>query len=267
MKKASRFITSLYFNGLFLSVCTHLLTDNLPTRPYIFKIFHELFRGPNQHLFTTEIKYICHILIAINTRVKDGDYAIAMNDVFSRLFIPIFPLSLTNSAITLDATNPVFYCNRAAAHSRLSNYQLAADDCRMSLRYDPNYSKAYGRLGIAYSKLDRHDLALEAYRTAIQLDPSNADYQNNMAVTQQRVNEQLAAETTAATTAGGRPGPGPGPGGLPAGFPDLSGMDLGAALSNPDLMNMAQRMMTDPAMQDIMQSLQSGGGMESLMDA
>lgn len=52
-----------------------------------------------------------------------------------------------NKAISIDATNPVFYCNRAAAYSRLGDYQKAADDCKMALRYDSNYSKAYGRLG------------------------------------------------------------------------------------------------------------------------
>lgn len=182
------------------------------------------------------------------------------------LFTPKKP----RSAIALDATNPVFYCNRAAALSRLSDYQAAADDCRMSLRYDPNYSKAYGRLGIAYSKLERHDLARDAYATAIRLDPDNADYQNNMAVTQQRLTEVAAAAAAAAASAqrpaGGAGGTAPF-GGLPGNFPDLSNLDLGAALANPDLMNMAQRMMTDPAMADIMQSLQAGGGMESLMDA
>lgn len=56
-------------------------------------------------------------------------------------------LNAYNRAISIDATNPVFYCNRAAAYSRLSDYQKAADDCKMALRYDANYSKAYGRLG------------------------------------------------------------------------------------------------------------------------
>lgn len=56
-------------------------------------------------------------------------------------------LDAYNRAISLDATNPVFYCNRAAAFSRLGEFQKAADDCRMALRYDSTYSKAYGRLG------------------------------------------------------------------------------------------------------------------------
>lgn len=56
-------------------------------------------------------------------------------------------LNAYNRAISIDATNPVFYCNRAAAYSRMADYQKAADDCKMALRYDSNYSKAYGRLG------------------------------------------------------------------------------------------------------------------------
>lgn len=56
-------------------------------------------------------------------------------------------LNAYNRAISIDATNPVFYCNRAAAFSRMGDYQKAADDCKMALRYDSNYSKAYGRLG------------------------------------------------------------------------------------------------------------------------
>lgn len=95
--------------------------------------------------------------------------------------------NVIHRAISLDATNPVFYCNRAAAYSRLNDYQRAADDCKMSLRYDPTYSKAYGRMGIAYSKLNKHNLALEAYQNALRLDPDNVDYQNNMSVTQQRL--------------------------------------------------------------------------------
>lgn len=90
-------------------------------------------------------------------------------------------------AISLDATNPVFYCNRAAAYSRLGDYQKAADDCKMSLRYDPSYSKAYGRLGIAYSKLNKHKEAMDAFKNALRLDPDNQDYINNMSVTQQKL--------------------------------------------------------------------------------
>lgn len=61
-------------------------------------------------------------------------------------------------------------------------------DCRTALRYDASYGKAFGRMGFAYSKLDKHAQALDAYQNALRLDPDNADYQSNMAVTQQRLN-------------------------------------------------------------------------------
>lgn len=94
-----------------------------------------------------------------------------------------------NRAISIDATNPVFYCNRAAAYSRLGDFQKSAEDCKMALRYDSNYSKAYGRLGMAYAKMNKNLEAEEAYKNALRLDPDNADYQNNLNVTQQRIQE------------------------------------------------------------------------------
>lgn len=131
-------------------------------------------------------------------------------------------LTAYNRAISIDATNPVFYCNRAAAYSRLGDYQKAAEDCKMALRYDPNYSKAYGRLGyiylysieivysfcihlfvysfyllhtsynifrMAYAKMNKNHEAEEAYKNALGLDPENSDYINNLSVTQQRIQE------------------------------------------------------------------------------
>lgn len=37
--------------------------------------------------------------------------------------------------------------SRAAAHNKLNNNDQALNDCFRSIEIDPNYSKAYGRLG------------------------------------------------------------------------------------------------------------------------
>ncbi len=50
-------------------------------------------------------------------------------------------------AIELDPAEKIFYCNRAAAHSRLNNHYAAVEDCQRALDMDPKYSKAYGRMG------------------------------------------------------------------------------------------------------------------------
>lgn len=150
----------------------------------------------------------------------------------------------------------MFYCNRAAAYSRLGDYQRAADDCRMSLRYDPNYSKAYGRLGLAYSKMNKNEQALEAYQSALRIEPDNQDYKNNMSVTQQRLEELRAAPGGAGAVAGAGPAAAAAAAAAAGGMPNLGagglgGIDFAAALNNPALVNMATRMMSDPSIQNM----------------
>jgi small glutamine-rich tetratricopeptide repeat-containing protein alpha len=43
--------------------------------------------------------------------------------------------------------NNFFFFSRAAAHNKLNNNDQALNDCFRSIEIDPNYSKAYGRLG------------------------------------------------------------------------------------------------------------------------
>jgi small glutamine-rich tetratricopeptide repeat-containing protein alpha len=165
------------------------------------------------------------------------------------------------SAIGLDATNPVFYCNRAAAFSRIGEYQKAIDDCNQAIRYDPNYGKAYGRLGLAFSKMNRHQEAIDAYKNAIRIEPDNQDYKNNMEVTQQRLEEQQQSGTAAMPGLGGMPGL--------AGMPGLGGaggIDFAAALNNPALVNMATRMMSDPSIQGMLGQLSGMNNVDALLE-
>nr|XP_008505296.1 PREDICTED: small glutamine-rich tetratricopeptide repeat-containing protein alpha isoform X2 [Equus przewalskii] len=50
-------------------------------------------------------------------------------------------------AIELNPANAVYFCNRAAAYSKLGNYAGAVQDCERAICIDPSYSKAYGRMG------------------------------------------------------------------------------------------------------------------------
>lgn len=165
-------------------------------------------------------------------------------------------LNMYSKAISQDATNPVFYCNRAAAYSRLGDCQSAADDCHMSLRYDPNYSKAYGRLGLAYSKMNKHEQALDAYQNALRLEPENQDYKNNMSVSQQRLEEMRSAPAGTGV-----------PGGMPnLGAAGLGGIDFAAALNNPALVSMATRMMGDPSIQNMLGQLSGMNNVDALLE-
>ncbi len=150
-------------------------------------------------------------------------------------------LSAYGRAIALDASNPIYYCNRAAAFSRIGDYQKAVDDCNQAIRYDSNYGKAYGRLGLAYSKMNKHQEAINAYQNALRIEPDNTDYKNNMEVTQQRLEEQQQSSSASALGAG--------LGGQGGDFSNLGNIDFAAALNNPALVNMATRMMSDPSIQ------------------
>jgi len=162
-------------------------------------------------------------------------------------------LLMYSKAIELDGSNPVFYCNRAAAHSKMSNHHLAIEDCQRAVDMDPNYSKAYGRMGLANSSLEKHKEAVENFKKALALEPDNESYKSNLQI----------AEDKVSTT--GSPGGGS-MGGLPAGLAGLGGMggpggmDLGGFLNNPALMNMATTMLQDPNMQNMMSQMMGGMG-------
>ncbi|KAF6715589.1 Small glutamine-rich tetratricopeptide repeat-containing protein alpha [Oryzias melastigma] len=60
-----------------------------------------------------------------------------------------------------------------AAFSKLGNYAGAVQDCEQAIGIDPNYSKAYGRMG-----LNKHTEAVGYYKKALELDPDNDTYKD-----------------------------------------------------------------------------------------
>ncbi|KAJ1365779.1 hypothetical protein KIN20_026212 [Parelaphostrongylus tenuis] len=163
-------------------------------------------------------------------------------------------VSKYNEAIKLNR-DPVYFCNRAAAYCRLEQYDLAIQDCRTALALDPKYSKAYGRMGLALSCQNRYQQAVDAYKKALELDPNQESFKNNL-----RIAEEKVKELEAAAQASGVP-PNPfsalfaGAGG--AGTAD--GVNFASLFSNPQMLNMAQSLMNDPNIQNMMGQLMAGG--------
>uniref|UniRef100_A0A1A8HGE7 Small glutamine-rich tetratricopeptide repeat-containing protein alpha n=1 Tax=Nothobranchius korthausae TaxID=1143690 RepID=A0A1A8HGE7_9TELE len=136
-------------------------------------------------------------------------------------------------AISMNPQNAVYYCNRAAAYSKLGNYAGAVRDCEQAISIDPNYSKAYGRMGLALSSLSKHTEAVSYYKRALELDPDNDTYRTNLKIAEEKM------ET---------PSPSAG----------LGGIDLAGLLSNPGFMNMASNLMSNPQVQQLMSGMMSG---------
>lgn len=160
-------------------------------------------------------------------------------------------------AIFQDGTNAVYYCNRAAAYTKIEDHMAAVADCKKALSIDEQYSKAYGRMGLAYSILNQHQEAKECYQKAVDLEPDNESYINNLRVAEEKLKQ---------TNVGG------GGGGPTAGIPGLGGLDVGSVLNNPALMNMATQLLSNSQMQNMMANLMAGqdaggGGMEALLRA
>ncbi|KAF9498108.1 TPR-like protein [Pleurotus eryngii] len=56
-------------------------------------------------------------------------------------------IDMYTKAVNLDSTNPVYYSNRAAAHSSKGDHLSAVGDAEKAIEVDPKFTKAYHRLG------------------------------------------------------------------------------------------------------------------------
>ena len=94
---------------------------------------------------------------------------------------------LQHQAIELDGSNPVFYCNRAAAHSKMNNHHLAIEDCQRALCINPSYSKAYGRMGLAYDSLENHKESVKNFTKGLQLEPDDKSFRKNLQIAKDKL--------------------------------------------------------------------------------
>ncbi|KAI1883165.1 hypothetical protein AGOR_G00242410 [Albula goreensis] len=137
-------------------------------------------------------------------------------------------------AIEINPQNAVYFCNRAAAYSKLGNYAGAVQDCEQAIGIDPSYSKAYGRMGLALASLNKHTEAVNYYKKALELDPDNETYRSNLKIAEQKMKE------------------------MPSPTGGMGGIDLAGLLSNPGFMSMASNLMNNPQVQQMMSGMMSG---------
>ncbi|KAF2353103.1 SGTA homodimerization domain [Trinorchestia longiramus] len=171
-----------------------------------------------------------------NTRMKEGSFAAS--------------IQCYTKAIEKDPSNAVYYCNRAAAHSKTENHSAAIEDCKKALQLEPNYGKAYGRMGLAYSSLGELQEACNCYRRAVELEPENESYASNLSIAEEKLASSSQQQQPANPLAGLLSGGG-GLAGLAGAFNSSGTPDLSGLLANPALMNVATQLMSDPNMQNM----------------
>ncbi|KAH9065921.1 putative stress-induced protein STI1 [Lactarius vividus] len=172
-------------------------------------------------------------------------------------------------AIELDPSNPVYFSNRAAAHSSKSDHLSAVVDAEKAIELDPKFVRGYSRLGHAHYCIGDYSGAAAAYRRGLELEPNNVAMKTGLQNCEARIASDGDAAPPREASAGGladalRNMGGAGAGGMP---------DIASMMNNPGMMEMAQqmmanggleRLMSNPAVANMMGRMNSGGGMPSM---
>ncbi|TFY71125.1 hypothetical protein EVG20_g1880 [Dentipellis fragilis] len=166
-------------------------------------------------------------------------------------------------AIEIDALNPVYYSNRAAAYSSKGDHLSAIDDAERAIEVDPSFVKAYHRLGHAQYSISDYKAAAAAFRRGLELDPTNSGLKSGLQNAEARIDAEPSESSPVPRSppaAGGAPGAGgladmmrnlgglggpggPGGGGMP---------DIASLMNNPQMMQMAQQMMANGGLEGLM---------------
>lgn len=193
-------------------------------------------------------------------------------------------IELYSKALGLVPGNPIFLSNRAAAYSASKDHDSAKADAEAAVAVDPNYTKAWSRLGLArFAKGDAKG-SMEAYQKGIEYEGNGGSdaMRKGYETAKKRVAEMEAEDEYDDGDDGSSAGPGSDGGG---GMPDLSSLagmfggggaggggmpDLSSIMSNPMFASMAQnlmgnpetlnRLMSDPRLREMASQLGAGGG-------
>jgi len=135
-----------------------------------------------------------------------------------------------SKAIDLCSNNAIYYCNRAAAYSHLGEHNKAITDCEESIKLNPNYSKAYSRLGFALYSINKYSDAVQQYTKALELDPNNSSLLDSLKTAQIKLDEQANEGKQS----------------KPFSFDNIPEI-----LSDPQFKTMAEQLMSQPGVQNL----------------
>ena len=154
-------------------------------------------------------------------------------------------LECYSKAINLDPSNAIYFSNRAAAYSMMGDHFNALEDAKQSCKLNPNYSKAYNRLGKAHLALGEPEEAIIAFTKALELDPKDSNVKTSLETARRSASGESSEEVSKPAPASSSKSPQ---------FPGMpAGMDFSNIMNNPQFMSMAQQMMQTGALNDMLQ--------------
>jgi len=175
-------------------------------------------------------------------------------------------IDLYSKALSLVPGNSIFLSNRAAAYSASADHESARVDAEAAVSADPQYTKAWSRLGLACWKLGDAKGSMEAYGKGIEYEGNGGSdaMRKGYETAKKRVASLQASDDVDSDSEVARGAPEGGAGGMPnlsdifggggaggagAGMPNFSSL-----MNNPMFKDMADKLMRDP---DMMSNLMS----------
>ncbi|KAH7913689.1 phosphoprotein phosphatase [Hygrophoropsis aurantiaca] len=94
---------------------------------------------------------------------------------------------LYSEAIELNPGDATYWCNRAAARTKLEEYGFALNDASRAIEVDPKYVKAYYRRATCYLQIAKPQLAITDFKKVMALEPKNDTVKAQLTATQKLV--------------------------------------------------------------------------------
>lgn len=94
---------------------------------------------------------------------------------------------LYTQAIEVNPLDATYWCNRAAARTKLEEYGFALSDASKAIEVDPKYAKAFYRRATCYLQIAKPQLAVADFKKVVALEPRNTVVQSQLTATQKLV--------------------------------------------------------------------------------
>ncbi|KAL4074176.1 phosphoprotein phosphatase [Scleroderma citrinum] len=96
-------------------------------------------------------------------------------------------VKLYSEAIEVNPTDATFWCNRAAARTKLEEYGFALADASKAIEIDPKYTKAYYRRATCYLQIAKPQIAIADFKKVLAFEPKNETVRTQLTATQKLV--------------------------------------------------------------------------------